>query len=586
MAKRKLSIHVARITSRQKGKEYVGHYLRHSYREGGKVKHQTLANLSCLPEHVIDVIQRSLRGETLVTPTEAFSIHRSLPHGHVAAVLGSIRQIGLDKIIAARGSPKRDAVLAMIAQRILDPAPKLATARALHADTAQNSLGECLDLGDIDEDDLYEAMDWLLTQQRKIEQSLAKKHLEDGALVLYDLTSTYLEGRTCPLAKHGYSRDDKPGKLQIEFGLLCNADGCPVAVEVFEGNVADPMTVRSQVEKLRERFSLRRIVMVGDRGMLTEARIREDLRPFDVDWVTSLRAPAIRSLVNQGALQLSLFDERDLMEITSSEYPSERLVVCRNPTLAEDRRRRREALLSDTEEELARIAAATRRDKNRLVGEKAIGLRVGKVIEKRKVGKHFVLEIGEDGFSYSRDEAKIAEEAALDGFYVVRTSVPEEELGSEETVAVYKRLSRVERAFRSMKTVDLKVRPIHHRLADRVRAHVFLCTLAYHVEWHMRQRLAPLLFDDERPEEGAAVRESVVAAACRSESAETKTRTKRTEDGLPAHSFRTLLSDLSTLTRNTCIQANLGPEHPIQMLSEPTVVQRRAFDLLGVSLML
>jgi transposase len=583
MAKKELTVHVARIRACKKGRQYETVLLRHSYRQDGRVRHLTVAKLTNLQPDLVNVIERACRGEALVGVGEAFSIQRSLPHGHVAAVLGSLREIGLDKLIAARRSPKRDAVLAMIAQRILDPAPKLATARALHADTAQNSLGECLGLGDVDEDDLYEAMDWLLTQQQKIEQSLAKKHLKDGALVLYDLTSTYFEGRTCPLAKHGYSRDGKPGKLQIEFGLLCNAEGCPVAVEVFEGNVADPMTVRSQVEKLRERFGLRRIVMVGDRGMLTEARIREDLQPGDVDWVTSLRAPAIRSLVEQGALQLSLFDERDLMEITSSEYPGERLVVCRNPTLAEDRRRRREALLSDTEKELAKIAAATRRDRNPLVGKEAIGLRVGKVIEKRKVGKHFLLEIGEDGFSYSRDEAKIAAEAALDGFYVIRTSVPLEELGSEETVAVYKRLSRVERAFRSMKTVDLKVRPIHHRLADRVRAHVLLCTLAYYVEWHMRQRLAPLLFDDERPEEGAAARASVVSPACRSESAETKAQTKRTEDALPAHSFRTLLSDLSTLTRNLCTQAALGEEHPVRMLSEPTPVQRRAFELLGVS---
>jgi transposase len=582
MAKKTLAVHVARIKACKKGKHYETVLLRHSYREGGKVKHLTIANLSDLQPDLVDAIERVCKGETLVSLRQAFSIQRSLPHGHVAAVLGTVRRIGLDRVITARRSPKRDAILALIAQRVIDPAPKLATARALHADTAQNSLSECLNLGGIDEDDLYDAMDWLLTQQRKIESSLAKKHLEDGALVLYDLTSTYFEGRTCPLAKRGYSRDGKPGKLQIEFGLLCNAEGCPVAVEVFEGDVADPLTVRSQVEKLREQFGLRRVVVVGDRGMLTEARIREDLRPGDIDWVTSLRAPAIRSLVEQGALQLSLFDERDLMEITSSEYPGERLVVCRNPLLAEDRRRRREELLRDTEAALAQIAAATRRSRNPLVGQEAIGLRVGKVINRHKVAKHFVLEIGADGFSYSRDEAKIAAEAALDGFYVIRTSVPAEELGPEETVAVYKGLSRVERAFRSLKTVDLKVRPIHHRLADRVRAHVFLCVLAYYVEWHMRQWLAPLLFDDERPEEGVASRASVVAPARRSESAELKARTKRTEDGLPVHSFRTLLSDLSTLTKNRCIQAALGEAYPIEMLSEPTAVQRRAFELLGV----
>ena len=583
MDKKSLSVHVTRIVAHKKGKRYETVLLRHSYREDGKVKHLKIANLSRLDPDLINVIERAVKGETLVAAEEAFSVQRSLPHGHVAAVLGSIRTSGLEKIIAFRRSPQRDAVLAMIAQRIIDPSPKLATARVLHTDTAQNSLGECLGLDDVDEDDLYHAMDWLLSQQKKIEKSLAKKHLKDGALVLYDLTSTYFEGRTCPLAKHGYSRDGKPGKLQIEFGLLCNADGCPVAVEVFEGNVADPMTVRSQVQKVRERFGLRRVILVGDRGMLTEARINGDLRDGDVDWITSLRAPAIRSLVEQGDLQLSLFDERDLMEIESSEYPGERLVVCRNPTLAEDRRRRREALLSDTEKDLAKIATATRRPVNRLTGKENIALRVGKVIEKRKVGKHFILEISEDSFSYSRNEAKIAAEAALDGFYVIRTSVPAEELGPEETVAAYKGLSRVERAFRSMKSVDLKVRPIHHRLADRVRAHVFLCMLAYYVEWHMRRSLAPMLFDDEAPEEGDVARESVVSPAQRSESAKTKALTKRTKDGLPVHSFRSLLSDLSTLTRNTCIQATLGANHPIQMLSQPTEIQQEVFDLLGVS---
>jgi len=586
MKRKSNAVHVATSTRKKGDREYTCTMLRRTYREDGKVKHRTLANISCLPSEAIEALRRVLRGETIVAPEEAFTIQRSLPHGHVAAVLGAIRKIGLDRIIAARPSPKRQAVLAMIAERILDPASKLATARALNPETAQSTLGETLGLDDADEDDLYEAMDWLLTQQKKIEGSLAKKHFEDGALVLYDLTSTYFEGRRCPLAKHGYSRDGKPGKLQIEFGLLCNAEGCPVAVEVFEGNVADPMTVRSQVEKLRERFSLRRVVLVGDRGMLTEARLKEDLCDEHVDWITSLRAPAIRSLVEQGDLQLSLFDERDLMEIDSSEYPGERLVVCRNPMQAEDRRRRREELLCATEEDLARIAAATVRRKNPLVGKENIALRVGKVIDKRKMGKHFILEIGDHSFSYSRDETKIALEAALDGLYVIRTSVPEEELSAEGAVGAYKGLSRVERAFRSMKTVDLKVRPIHHRLADRVRAHVFLCTLAYYVEWHMRRRLAPLLFDDEEPWAGEALRESVVGPACRSESAEAKARTKRTPDGLPVHSFRTLLSDLSTLTRNTCFQANLGAEHPIQMLSEPTAVQQRALDLLGVSPMM
>ena len=587
MARKRPAVHVATIVCKRNGKEYRTHLLRQTYREGGRVRHRTLANVSCLPDTIIDSIRRGLAGETLVAPEEAFSIQRSLPHGHVAAVLGVLREMGLDRVIGFRPSKNREAVLALIALRILSPSSKLASARALCSETAQSTLGECLGLSGIDEDDLYGAMDWLLTQQKKIESSLAKKHLEDGSLVLYDLTSTYFEGRCCPLARHGYSRDGKPGKLQIEFGLLCNAEGCPVAVEVFAGNVADPLTVRSQVEKLRERYGLRRVVLVGDRGMLTAARLKEDLRREDgVDYITSLRAPAIRALVEQGDLQLSLFDERDLMEIESAQYPGERLVVCRNPLLAEDRRRRREDLLVATEALLAKIAEATARKKSRLVGKAAIALRVGKVIDRHKMGKHFILEIGDDHFAYVRDAAKVAEEAALDGLYVIRTTVPEAELPAEGVVGAYKGLCRVEQAFRCLKTVDLKVRPIHHHLSDRVRAHVLLCMLAYYVEWHIRRRWAPLLFDDEEPWAGEARRASIVAPACRSEAAEEKALTKRTADGLPVHSFQTLLADLATLTRNTCIQVTLGPDHPITMLSQPTPVQQRALDLLGVSPMM
>lgn len=587
MPKKPLAVHVARINACKNGRHYQSVLLRHSYRQDGKVKHFTVANLSHLQPDLVDVIERACKGETLVGAGQAFTIHRSLPHGHVAAVLGSIRAIGLDRAIAARQSPRRQAALALIAQRVLDPVSKLAMARALHPQTGQSTLGECLGLSDVDEDTLYDAMDWLLAQQAKIEKSLAQKHLEDGALVLYDLTSAYFEGRSCPLARHGYSRDGKRGKLQIEFGLLCNSEGCPVAVEVFEGNVADPMTVRSQVEKLRQRFGLRRVVLVGDRGMLTEARLREDLGPEEgVDFITSLRAPAIQSLVEQGDIQLSLFDERDLLEIQSPQYPGERLVVCRNPLLAEDRGRRREDLLCATEEALGQIMAATARRKSPLRGRDRIGLRVGRVIDKHKMAKHFILDIQEDGFSFWRDEARIAQEAALDGLYVIRTSVPEEELDAEGVVGAYKSLSRVERAFRSLKSVDLKVRPIHHRLADRVRAHVLVCMLAYYVEWHMRRSLAPLLFDDEEPWAGLARRESVVAPACRSASAEAKARTKETPEGLPAHSFRSLLGHLSTLTRNTCIQPTLGESHPVTLLSQPTAVQQRALALLGVSPMM
>ena len=576
-------MYVSTATKRAKGREYVSHLIRESYREGDRVKHRTRGNITGLSDDKIDAIRRILRGEAVVAPDEAFTIERSLPHGHVAAVVGTMRNLGLDHLLASRPSPKRQAALALIAARVLDPASKLATARGLCPETARDTLAELLELEDCDEDDLYVAMDWLLTQQKKIEKSLAKRHLADGALVLYDLTSTYFEGHACPLAHVGYSRDGKRGTPQIEFGLLCNAEGCPVAVEVFEGNLADPMTLRAQVKKLREQFDLRRVVLVGDRGMLTEARLNEDIRPEEgLDYITSLRAPAIQALVEQGHLQLSLFDERDLLEIESPDYPGERLVVCRNPLLAEDRRRTREELLSETEAALAKIAQATARAKNPLRGKAEIGLRVGKVIDRHKVGKHLILEIEDDRFSFTRNEARIAEEAALDGLYVIRASVAKEEMDAEGTVCAYKRLSRVEQAFRTLKTVDLHVRPIHHRLADRVRAHVFLCVLAYYVEWHMRRSLAPLLFDDEEPEEGEARRESVVAPAKRSKSAERKARTKRTADGLPVHSFRTLLADLATLTKNRCTQAALGSDHQIILLAQPTPVQARAFELLGV----
>ena len=585
MARRPLAVHVDRIRATKNGRHYESVLLRHSYREGGEVRNLKIANLSDLDPDLVTVIELATKGRTLVCVEDAFKILRSLPHGHVAAVLGTIRKTGLDRRISSRSRPERELVLAMVAERIISAKSKLATSRALAMGTASTALAECLGVQDASEDDLYGAMDWLLTQQEKIEKALAKKHLEDGALVLYDLTSTYFEGRSCPLAKHGYSRDGKPGKLQIEFGLLCNREGCPVAVEVFEGNTADSMTVRTQVQKLMQRFGLRRVVLVGDRGMLTSARLREDVRPEDgVDFVTSLRAPAIRSLVEQGSIQLSLFDERDLVEIESGHYPGERLVVCRNPYLAQERRRRREDLLGATEAELEKILQATVRERNPLKGPANIALRIGKVIDKRKMGKHFIftgLDDGDEGFSYRRNEASIAEEAALDGLYVIRTSVPAEELSAEEVVGAYKGLSHVERAFRCMKTVDLKVRPIHHHLEGRVRAHVFLCALAYYVEWHIRRDLAPLLFDDEEPWAGAARRSSVVAPARRSESAEAKADTRLTRDGLPVHSFRTLLEDLGTLTRNTCVVAGNRAQHPVIMLSEPTAVQRRAFDLLG-----
>ena len=426
-------------------------------------------------------------------------------------------------------------------------------------------------------------MDWLLERPGRIERRLAERHLKDGALVLYDVTSTWLEGRCCPLAHHGYSRDGKRGKLQIVFGLLCNAQGCPVAVEVFEGNTADPATLGSQIDKLRRRFRLSRVVLVGDRGMLTEARIREEVKPAGLEWITALRAPAIRELASSGTLQPSLFDERDLAEIHHPDFPGERLIACRNPLLAVERARKREALLRATERDFDEIRAATRRAKRRLAGKDKIGLRVGKVIGRHKVAKHFDLEIADDGFTWQRNRERIAEEAALDGLYVIRTSLPEGELGPEDTVRAYKGLSRIERAFRSVKTVDLKVRPIHHYRPERVRAHVLLCMLAYHVEWNMRQRLAPVLFDEDDPAAADAARASIVSPAKPSPSARRKAAGKRTPEGMPVHSFRTLLDDLATIARNR-VQPKLTGAPPFDLLTKPTRVQRQALDLLGVSL--
>ena len=536
------------------------------------------------PPALIEGLRTLLRGGTAVADLgSAFDIERSLPHGHVAAVLGTLRKLRLDRTIAGIASPERARVLALIAARILDPGSKLATARGLAEETARDSLAVTLGLGDIDEDDLYAAMDWLLERQDAIERRLAKRHLKDGALVLYDLTSVYLEGRRCPLAKRGYSRDGKRGKLQIEFGLLCNREGCPVAVEVFDGNTSDPATVGAQVDKLRNRFGLSRVVLVGDRGMLTEARIREDVRPAGLDWISALRSSAIRELVVSGAVQMSLFDETDLIEIQSPDYPGERLMVCRNPLLADERARKREDLLKATEAVLDPIVAATARDKRRLKGRDKIGLRVGKVVGKYKMAKHFELDIEEDSFGYRRKGESIAAEAALDGLYIVRTSLPATELDAEGTVRAYKSLSAVERAFRSLKTVDLKVRPIYHHAAGRVRAHVFLCMLAYYVEWHMRERLKPLLFDDDDAAAAAAARSSIVAPAEVSPSATDKARRKRTAAGWPVHSFRTLLDDLATIARNR-VAARLPGAEPFEVVTRPTALQREALKLLGVRL--
>jgi transposase len=582
MPRRGEAVHVATTQRHYKGKVYKTHLLRRTYRQGGKVKHQTLGNLSHLPEHLIELIRRALRGEAVILADEAFEIERSLPHGHVAAVLGTVRQLGLDRLVASKRSRERDLVVAMLVARLIDPRSKLATARGIDGGTS--TLADVLELGTVDEDELYDALDWLLARQGKIEAALAQRHLTDGTLVLCDVSSTYFEGRTCPLARFGKSRDGKRDKLQIVFALLVDPAGRPVAVEVFEGNTGDPTTLAPQLEKLQERFGLQHLVVVGDRGLVTEARIREELRPRGtLGWITALRAPAIRKLVDTGSIQLSLFDERDLAEIHDPDFPGERLIVCKNPLLAEERTRKREDLLAATERELEKVAVASRRQRQPLRGKEVIGLRVGRVLGRFKMGKHYRLTIEEERFAYERDEVKIAEEAALDGIYVLRTSVPAETLAAEQTVAAYKNLSKVERAFRSLKTVDLKIRPIYHHLADRVRAHVFLCLLAYYVEWHLRERLAPLLFDEEDPAAAASRRSSVVAPAQRSERTLRKVRSRKTEDGFAVHSFQDLLRNLSTLCQNRVVPKLPGAP-AFTRYTIPTPLQQRGLDLLGVSL--
>jgi len=582
MPRRGGSVHVVTTKRRYKERVYTTHLLRRSYRENGKVKNETVGNLSHLPDSVIDLIRRALRGDTLVSADELFEIIRSRPHGHVAAVLGLIRKLGLDRLLAARRSPERDRTVALIASRVLAPNSKLATARTLDAASATSTLGERLGLETVEADDLYAAMDWLGARQAKIEKALAQRHLHDGTLVLYDVSSSYFEGRHCPLARIGHSRDGKKGSLQIVFGLLCSAEGCPVAVEVYEGNTGDPSTLKDQIEKVRSRFGLSRVVFVGDRGLLTSARIREELAPVDgLDWVSALRSEQIRKLAeDEGPLQLSLFDQTDLAEIRHPDFPGERLIACFNPLLAEERARKREDLLQATECELEKVAAATRRPKRALRGQDQIGLRVGKVLGRFKMAKHFAITITQTRFRYERKQEAIDAEARLDGIYVLRTSVPRNVLGAEDTVRAYKDLAKVERAFRCFKTVDLHVRPIHHRLVPRVRAHLFLCMLAYYVEWHLRRAWAPLLFAEDDPHDAAQRRGSPVQPAVRSQSAKDKASRKKTPTGETVHSFRGLLDHLATLTKNT-IQPT-GGLLTFDRLTLPTDLQRKAFDLLEI----
>jgi hypothetical protein len=566
-------MHVARVRRVHKEKEYVSVLLRQSYREGSSVKHRTLASLTALPETVIDAIERSLRGERLVPAEAALRIVRSLPHGHVAAVLGLLRSLGLPGILDRRPSRMRDLATALVAGRLIAPASKLATAALL----GQSTLGACLGVEGADENELYGAMDWLLARQGRVERSLAARHLARGSLVLYDLTSVYVEGSHCPLARHGHSRDHRPDRPQIEFGLLTDSRGCPVAVEAFPGNTADPATVEAAVEKLRARFGLTDIVLVGDRGMLTSARIERLREVGGIGWVSCLRAPAIRALVEAGDLQLGLFDERNLAEITSPDFPGERLVVCRNPALAAERARKREALLAATEVALGTVAGMVER--GRLRSAAAIGLRAGRVVNAKKMAKHFELDIADGRFAYRRRTEAIAAEAALDGLYVVRTSVPAERLPTTTAVETYKSLARVERDFRVLKGDDLAVRPIFHWREDRVRAHLFLCFLAAYLRWHLEAAWAPLLYRDEAPPE----RVDPVAPPGRSAGALAKERDHRTPDGLPVGSFRTLLGHLATLTDNRIVPAGLDERAAFSQLSVPTALQDRAFELIGVS---
>jgi len=573
MAARTGTAHVVTTTRTYKNRVYRTHLLRRSYREGGTVKNETLGNLSHLPDTLVEIIRRSLKGETFVPLAQAFEVTRSRAHGHVQAVAAAMQRLGVASLLASKSSRERDLVLAMVASRILAPQTKLATTRWWHTTTLAEDFG----VADAGEDELYAAMDWLLQRQDTIQQKLAARHLCEGSLVLYDLSSSYFEGTTCPLAKRGYNRDGKHGLLQVNYGLLTDARGCPVAVSVHEGNTADSQTLLPEVQRLRQDFGLEHLVLVGDRGMISQKAIDEIRQTDGIGWITALKSASIRALVEQGQLQLGLFDDRNLLELSSPDYPGERLVACRNSQLAQLRAHTRDALLAATEVNLQKIKA--RVDAGRLAGQDAIGLRVGKIVNQYKVAKHFQLDIGDHTLAFQRHHDRIAAEAALDGVYIIRTSEPETQMDAPQCVRHYKSLAQVERAFRSLKTVDLKVRPIHHRLADRVRAHIFLCTLAYYVEWHMREAWRELLFADE--DLAAKATRDPVAPATRSQAALTKVARQTLPDGTPAHSLATLLAELATLVRNTCRTPMAGPDAPtFDIVTTPNPTQTRALDLI------
>ena len=565
--------HVVTTTRKYKDRVYRTHLLRRSYREDGVVKNETLGNLSHLPDALIEIIRRTLQGESFVPATQALEITRSRAHGHVQAVAAAMQRLGLSTVIAAKPSRQRDLVLAMVAARIIAPHTKLATTRWWGTTTLAEDFGVL----EANEDDLYAAMDWLLTRQDAIQKKLAARHLSAGSLVLYDLSSSYFEGTSCPLAKLGYNRDGKKGLLQVNYGLLTDARGCPMAVSVYEGNVADSQTLLPEVKRLREHFGVEQLVMVGDRGMISKQAIATMQETPGVDWITALKSASIRTLVEQGQLQLDLFDQRNLLELSSPDYPGERLVACRNPQLATLRAHKREELLAATERNLNPIKV--RVEATKLAGADKIGLRVGKVVNQYKVAKHFELTIGEAAFSFQRKHDSIAAEAALDGIYIIRTSVPSAQMDTADCVRNYKALANVERAFRSLKTVDLKIRPIHHRTANRVRAHIFLCMLAYYVDWHLREAWRELMFADT--DQQAKATRDPVAPAQRSPAALVKVASHNLDDGTPAHSFATLLAELATLVRNTCRTPHAGDDAPtFELLTTPTAKQQRALALI------
>jgi hypothetical protein len=587
-----VSYHIEAIPNRGRRPTIL---LRKAWREGKRIRRQTLANLTHLPPGMVEGIRRVIKGGiAFERPDEAFSVRRSLAHGHVCAVLGTCRQLGLPRLLHRRRSRERDLALAAIVARVLAPDSKLATARQLSPETASSTLGAMLGLGEVTGNEMLAMLDWLLDRQRWIEQSLARRHLQDGTLVLYDTTSSFLEGKHCPLAAFGHNRDGKKGKQQIVFGLLCARDGCPVAVEVFAGNTADPTTVAAQVGKVRARFGIERIALVGDRGMLTTARIREDLGPAGLDWISALRTADLRTLLKPpgrkqqqrvGASDAPLRPEElvpdAVAEITSPAFPGERLMVCLNPRLRDERARKREDLLQATEAILEDIARSVRRPGSQLRGRDRISHRLGRDANRRKVEKHFTITVTDDDLTWTRNDDRIAAEARLDGIYIVRTSLPADAIAPAEAVDAYKALARIERAFRNLKTTRLEVRPIYVYSADHVRAHVFLCALACHVEWHLRRRLAPLLFEDDDPEGARARRTSPVQKARVSPGARQKAATKTTPDGTAVHSLRTLLDHLASLTLNRIALAG-NPDHVFTVAADPTPTQQRAFDLLGV----